>query len=423
MRFSFEHSGLSEDEYKESANFLASYAADLSEIASSGAYAKPESSVCLPGDGAVLNLVEDAYGEKVSKTLKYVIVIGIGGSNLGTKAVYNALWKNDGPQIIFLDIPDSKMVKLSAEYISQNAASPDNILINVISKSGHTIETIACAEYFINELKKKFTDVEKRTVVITDENSELWEIAKGRDIYVLPIPKSIGGRYSVFSTVGLFPLKAAGFNISAFREGALEIRSKCFSPEPGNNPAIMGASFLVSWYKKGKIIHDSFFFNPGLESLGKWYRQLLSESVGKSEFAGITPTVSIGSADLHSVGQLYLGGPKDKTTQFVESEGGEYEAEIPKDRIFQNLSKALDGKSFKNIGKAILGGVKISYEKRGLPFIEVSLGKITEKELGAYMQWKMIETMYVAKLLGVNAFDQPNVESYKNETDRILGNL
>ncbi len=422
MRFSFEHSGLTENDYKEASLLLAPYISQISGIAALGEYKEPESSVHLPLDEGILNSVQAAYNEKVKTPLKYIVVAGIGGSNLGAKAVYDALWNGNGPTMLFLDTPDDKKTVLVARRVLRGISRVEEVLVIIASKSGNTLETVACAEYFTNELKNKFPDIEERVVVITDENSVLWENAKDRGLAVLPVPKPVGGRYSVFSAVGLFPLQAAGVNITAFREGAVKMTAECLQFEADRNPGIKGASFLANWHKKGKIIHDSFFFNPELESLGKWYRQLLAESIGKSESVGITPTVSIGSMDLHSVGQLYLGGPKDKMTEFIESEVGDYEAKVPVTRIFPGLVRSVEGRPFREIIGAVSRGAKVAYGKRGLPFTEVVFEKITESEIGAYMQWKMIETMYVAKLLGVDAFDQPDVESYKIETKRILNN-
>lgn len=410
MRFSFEHDSVPKEDRESLSNIIAPYMSRLETIISSRAYEEPESSICLPSDDSILSVVSSVYKEKVKRPLKYVVVVGIGGSNLGAKAVYDALIgykdavKDDNrPQIIFFDTNDEKIIKANTEHILKNTIDAQEILIVIISKSGTTIETAANADYLIRELKNKISNIEERTITITDENSPLWQSAIKRGIAKLAIPKPIGGRYSVFSAVGLLPLMAAGIDVLEFRKGALQVSKLCFSRELAKNPAVSGAIFLGYWRKQNKSIHDIFFFNPELESLGKWYRQLLGESIGKSEEAGITPTVSIGTTDLHSMGQLYLRGPRDKTTLFVSS--------------------AEQGKSFGEIMKAALSGTEIVYEKHNSPFAEAIFDGITASELGAFMQWKMIETMYLAKILSVNAFDQPDVESYKKETAKILEKL
>jgi len=179
-------------------------------------------------------------------------------------------------------------------------------------------------------------------------------------------------------------------------------------------------------HEHGFTINDNFFFHPELESVGKWYRQLMGESVGKEQsltgevvHAGITPTVSLGSTDLHSVGQLYLGGPKDKLTTFVSSKQTA-SLSVPDERVFPNLVPMITGRSAADIMAAILQGVKIAYQKADLPFMEVVLDSLDEESIGAYLQFKMLEMMYLGQLLSVNSFDQPNVESYKVETKQIL---
>jgi glucose-6-phosphate isomerase len=204
------------------------------------------------------------------------------------------------------------------------------------------------------------------------------------------------------------------------------MRKKCISKDAEKNPAVLSAIAIFHNYKKGYKINDNFFFNPELESLGKWYRQLMGESIGKEKnifnktvHIGITPTVSIGSTDLHSVGQLYLGGPKDKYTNFIWIKQAS-EIAVPKKRIFPKLIEQITAKTAKTILNAILRGVKIAYTKQNLPFSETTLEENSEKHIGEYMQFKMMEIMFLANLLKINAFDQPNVENYKKETKKIL---
>jgi len=196
----------------------------------------------------------------------------------------------------------------------------------------------------------------------------------------------------------------------------------------------------VTFYSNFDTIGNAFFianasvhernpvlvFNSELESLGKWYRQLLGESIGKEKDKdgnsinfGITPTVSVGSTDLHSMGQLYIGGPKDKLTTFIW-------AALPKNTqdisssLFPNLVEGIDGKTTQYVMDAILDGTKNAYEKNKLPFMEVVMENISEKSLGEFMQFKMMEMLYLGKLLNINPFDQPSVEEYKSEVRKIL---
>lgn len=429
MRFSFEHSGFSKSEQSSLAETISPYVSRLSGIAGAGGYLESESSICLPSDSAILSNISAICKEKIKKPLKCVAVVGIGGANLGTKAVYDAiLGYKDGsrddslPRMVFFDTNDEKIAKANIDLILKNAHVPEEFLVVIISESGRNVEPVAQTEYVIRELENVFHSIDERVIVITHEGSPLVIPAKERGMTVVTVPEKVGGRYSVFSAVGILPLLASGFNVNEFLAGALLMRSKCLSVDYGDNPALMSAVFLSHWYGLGKTIHDSFYFSQELESLGKWHRQLLAESIGKSGKVGITPTVSIGSTDLHSVAQLYLDGPKDKMTLFVVSEPENFVV-VPKDRVFPGVIPSLGGKTFGDVMKAIFGGVKIVYQRNGVPFIEAELSGITEREIGAFMMWRMIETMYLGQFLKVDAFDQPAVESYKKETIDILENL
>jgi len=408
---------------------LAEYTAHLQQVHESGVYDAPESSLNLPADEALRTQVEAVASQKVTATLKYSIVVGIGGSNLGTKAVYDAMFGHRDlleperfPKMLFAETTDPEWLTQVVRLL-QGLSSPEEVLITVISKSGGTTETLANFEIIMEALREKFGEVTDRVVAITDEGSKLWDAAAAKNIAHLAIPAPVGGRYSVLSAVGLLPLLSVGIDIGQLRQGANDMLSRCLN---GHNIAAQSAAILALQQEHGYHINDNFFFHPELESVGKWYRQLMGESVGKEKsldgttvHAGITPTVSLGSTDLHSVGQLYLGGPKDKLTTFVSSSQSAA-ISVPEQRVFPELIPMIDGKSANDIMAAILEGVKIAYQKAELPFMEVVLDAVDEYSIGAYLQFKMLEMMYLGKLLNVNSFDQPNVESYKVETKRLL---
>ncbi len=435
MNLSHEKSSLIQaGEIKEDSQSLEEYRKYLRQIIDTGTYKEPESFINLPFDRKLFQEVRRIAVEKRNTRLKYIIVIGIGGSNLGVKAIYDALYgffdvvePDRFPRIIFLSTTNSTCLKRTMAFLSRVVRHPEELVVNIISKGGETLETIANVELLISFLKKSFPDVSRRLVVTTDENSSLWKESGNQALARLNIPLNVGGRYSVFSAVGIFPLLVAGLNVPELLRGAGEMNKKCLLKYP-YNPAFISASVLARSYRQGRIIHDTFVFNSELESLGKWYRQLLGESIGKEQDiegkevrVGITPTVSVGSTDLHSVGQLYLGGPKDKITTFLSSslKG----LEIPEERFFPKLISGIQGKDTKDIMDAILTGVKTAYLKNKLPFMSISFPKINEYELGQFMQFKMFEVMYLARLLNVNAFDQPNVVLYKQEVKKILKSM
>lgn len=407
------------------------YSTRLRSVVASAQYQEYESSILLPGDQQLLAQVSELARQKAGSQLRYHIVVGIGGSNLGTKAIYDALhgaWDvlepSRLPKLLFAETTNPAWLAKVTSLL-ETLESSDEVLVSVISKSGGTTETLANFEIIMATLGTKFGDSRDRVVAITDEGSALWEQAGAQQIARLAIPKPVGGRFSVLSSVGLFPLASIGMDITALLDGARSMRDSCLA-ENGEPTAAISAALLAYFYQNGKVINDNFFFHTELESLGKWYRQLMGESVGKAEslsgetvHAGITPTISLGSTDLHSVGQLYLGGPRDKFTTFVYAEQT-IDVQVPATRIFPELIPAITEKSAETIMSAILSGVKIAYEKAELSFMEVILERIDEHSIGAYLQFKMMEMMYLGNLLNVNTFDQPSVESYKVETKKIL---
>src|SRR3989344_3498296 len=420
-----ESSGILLGELDEIIESLRKYRERLHMMADEGGYAAPESSINLPSDEGMHNEIEAVAAKFKTSTLKYIVHIGIGGSVLGTQAIYEALLgsydalvPNRLPKIIFIDTNCSGMIKTIRDLfrVLQN---PEEVVIHVVSKSGTTTETIANFEIIYAFLKERFGEVKSRVVVTTDRGSKLWTAGETQGFTCLPIPQNVGGRYSVLSAAGILSLSLAGIDAHALREGASKMREICLSGNIEENIALISAAILYHHYQKGISIHNSFFFGPELESLGKWYRQLLAESIGK-EGKGILPIVSIGSNDLHSVAQLYLGGPANIFTTFVRVEDGTAGIKVPTTPMFSGLVPGIAAKDFSEIGNAIYGGVLAAYKKRALPFVEIIFPEISAKTLGAYVQFKMIETMYLAHLLAVNAFDQPNVEEYKAETRRML---
>lgn len=434
MQFFYEHSsGVSKKDLEETAQKLVPYISRLNTIAKKQNYEDDESSINLPFDHALHSAVRALKHKKTSRELKYIIVIGIGGSNLGAKAVYDALGgctdivePDRFPKIIFADTLDPESAWSLKNFLTQRITNPEEILVNAISKSGSTLETIAYTEFIMNILCERFAHAFDRLVVTTDSASRFSKEAALKQCALLEIPQKIGGRFSVLSSVGLFPLACAGINIFHLLEGAQEMRTTCLASDMAQNPAALSAGILFWHAVRGIRINDNFMFHSELESLGKWYRQLLGESIGKEHnvrgetiHAGITPTVSIGSTDLHSVGQLYIGGPKDKITTLVCAKSQE-NSQVPESTQFGNLVPDIKGKSFYTIMNAIFEGVKTAYKNAELPFMEIALSEISPRELGAFMQFKMIEVMCLGFLLNVNAFDQPHVEAYKNETKKIL---
>ncbi|MDA1316678.1 MAG: hypothetical protein O3B87_01485 [bacterium] len=425
MKFSYQNTArIVEDELIKTINSLSDYQSHLKDVVATRGYDADEASMNLPSDVKLIQSVMQIVDKKKSDNLKYIIIIGIGGSNLGTKAIYDGLYgyydvlRTDRfPKMIFLDTQDTDVLSNLSSLLS-SLSDPNEIIINAISKSGGTTETMANFEVVFGMLKDRFSSIANRIVFTTDENSKFDLAGKNNSIDVLYLPQKVGGRYSIFSSVGLFPLALLGVDIEKMMSSAVKMRDLCVNSEGLENIALVSASILFILSQQGKNINDNFIFAPQLESMGKWYRQLMGESVGK-DGKGITPTVSIGSTDLHSVGQLYLGGPKDKITTFIYIKPTDGGVIVPQ-QAYLGLIEMIQGKSISSIMQAIVQGTKKAYENQNLPFMEIELDEISVSEIAAFMQFKMIEMMYLGKLFGVNTFDQPHVELYKTETKRIL---
>lgn len=412
MNFSYTNANLTKEKIYDLGNDLLPVIGRLQKVAEEFNYTSDESSINLPFDSENVEKVWSLRDELGAENLKYVVVIGIGGSNLGTKAIYDALENRVGAtQILFSDTVNTLQLQKIIELLKPLPG--DEYVINAISKSGKTLETIANLEVLLSQLP-----YHDRVVITTDEDSDFGRIAQAKGMRTLPIKPKVGGRYSVFSPVGLFPLSLCGFDIVALLEGAMVSRQACIQSDFFRNNALLSAIAIYANSRNGKTIYDNFFFNPELETLGNWYRQLFAESLGKNG-KGITPTVSIGSTDLHSIAQLYLGGPKDKFFSFIYNME-EASLKISENLIFEDLVEGIGGKELKDIKKALMGGTKNAFIKKALPFTEFELEGITEKTLAEYMQTRMIEVMYIAQFMSVNAFDQPNVEDYKTETRELL---
>ena len=404
-----------------------SYRENLMQIVTDSLETAPEASILLPLATDSIKQISELAQTFKSESLQTIVVIGIGGSNLGTKAVYDALrpYPSEAVEILFLETVSSAALLSTADQLKK-LGNKNAFVIVSISKSGGTTETIANTEALLAAVKETYGYVLDRLVVISDEGSKFWNAAIEQGVAKLSLPKMVGGRYSVFSAVGLFPLALAGFNIERLLNGAHDAIEDSISNDPRKNLAIVSANATYTQLQNKRSIHNSFFFVPELESLGKWYRQLMGESIGKEKnregkivHIGITPIVSIGSTDLHSMAQLYFGGPDDKFTNIISAKSTK-EVSLPKHFVFSKLVEQLETKSFDTLMQAIVDGVAASYEKLHRPFLTIELDRIDERELGYYLQFRMIEMMYLANLLNVNAFDQPSVELYKEETRKHL---
>jgi glucose-6-phosphate isomerase len=398
-------------------------------------YETEYASINLPKDGKLRNTIKKLVREKQALKPKILIVIGIGGSSLGTIAVHEALNgklyndTNPNTRVYFTDTVDADKLHTILSIAEYSLKKRQNVLVNVITKSGTTTETIANLELFVRLLKRyKKRNYHKYVIATTVVGSKLDTLAKAENFSTLYLPQTVGGRYSVFSAVGLFPLAMLGVNIADLHKGANSMVKECTSKNISRNPAALSSILSYLHNKKGRNINNMFLFSTYLESVGKWYRQLIGESIGKEwnkqgtrkVNQGITPIVSIGSTDLHSMSQLFLGGPQDKFDTIVAVDEVSHHLKLPSLSPYNNVVENIQGKHIHSLMDAILVGVLIAYKKDKRPFITVRIPKRSAYNIAQYLQFKMFEMMYLASLLNVNPFDQPAVEKYKKETRSVL---
>ncbi len=411
---------------------LEEYKSVLENAMNDTTYSTSESVLHTPFDTASFEEVRTVC-LPLAKKCKLVLLVGIGGSDLGTRAVYDALRgyrekyaKKDGAQLLTFSTIQPQIFKDIASILKGHHNIEDVVLV-VVSKSGTTTETLVNANILFSLFTERFKDkdVTKHVFVIADGDTELATQAKEKGFNFFAIPKKVGGRFSVFTPVGTVPLSLLGFTVDSFLEGARKGIQASVTKGKGSSAAV-SASFLFEAYLSIEVrVHELFIFNPELETLGKWYRQLLAESIGKERSdgtaIGITPTIALGTEDLHSVGQLIFGGRNDRFTTFLacKSAWESEECVHAQDESIFSLP-ILQNKKASTVLSVIYESVQNAYNLHALPHITTEFSEINEREIGVWMGIHMTAIIYLAHLFDINAFDQPGVETYKNEVRRLL---
>lgn len=361
-----------------------------------------------------------------------LVILGMGGSHLGIYAIYQALIASGKQKsfmpVRFVDTLDIDYVQLIIQEVVTILASGDRVLLVIVTKSGTTTETIANAHLFISIIRTyAFDTYQEQIVIITDIDSPLHTVALHSNIASISIPKMVGGRYSVMSAVGLFPLACMGISIDDVHKGARDAYSTFDNKESLSNSALLRAVTIAYYYGHHKVrIHDMFLWTSFLSGLGNWYRQLVAESLGKrsmgdsGELFGITPTVSVGQADLHSMVQLYLGGVHDKITTFVSVDQVDNDIAIPWYTPLAECGKDLQGKSYSMVAAAIKQGTLQAYLNDNRPYMEIVLPNYSAYTLGYVLQMLMVEVIYLGYIWKINPYNQPQVEQYKKITQSLL---
>ena len=336
-----------------------------------------------------------------------IAVIGIGGSSLGTKAVYRLLKSNykKVKEIVFLENTDPIELKNQFAKIDKNKT-----LFLVISKSGTTIETISIFKAAIDYFKLDLNN--DKIIIITDPASNLEKFALKYTIPVFNIPKNVGGRFSVFSAVGVVPLYLAGFDVKKILKGADEFFESFFNKKEWH--LIRKAAFLYERSRSYRM-NVVFSYSSLLDEFNKWYVQLWGESLGKinkkGQRVGLTPIGLLGSIDQHSFLQLLIEGPRDKTVTFIKVKNFENSLKIPNLSLpYLETTDFVNGYTFNELINAQCDATRESVVRSGIDVDEIVLEKLNEENVGMLLVYYELLTSAVGALFEINTYNQPGVE-------------
>ena len=354
--------------------------------------------------------------EKINGDSDYLVCIGIGGSYLGHRAVIEALGgERKRTKIIYAG---NSLSSLQLNSALRELGDAD-FSINVISKSGTTTEPAVAFRVFKEKLIAKYGEEEaaKRIYATTDANKGALHdevIAKGYEMFV--VPDNIGGRYSVLTAVGLLAIATAGINIRLLMDGAEEERFALISN--GGLAAEYAAvrNCLLDRHYDIEILAN---FEPQFASFNEWWKQLFGESEGKDGL-GIFPASVVDSTDLHSMGQYIQEGRRNLFETFVQIDSDLSHAAVP--AMNDNLDGLayLEGKELDYINKKACEATKAAHKDGGVPVLEIKMPSLDERSLGGLIYFFEMSCALSGFVLGVNPFNQPGVEAYKNNMFKLL---
>lgn len=364
--------------------------------------------------------------EKIKKNSEILIVIGIGGSYLGARAVvefikgqcYNAM-AEDCAKLYFTgnSISSSSLAELL------HIIKDKDFAVNVISKSGTTTEPAIAFRIFRDLLQKKYgkEGAAERIFVTTDKSKGTLKALADREGYeTFVVPDDVGGRYSVLTAVGLLPIAAAGIDIVALMEGAAEAREKLMPASIEENDCYKYVAIRNALYDKGKATEMFISYEPCFTMMNEWLKQLFGESEGK-EGKGLFPTSAIFSTDLHSLGQYIQEGERIMFETVVTFKGHKFEFEIGEDPENVDGLNFLKGKTMTFVNEKAFQGTVLAHNDGGVPNIVIENDDMSEKSLGYLIYFFEKACAVSGYVLGINPFDQPGVESYKRNMFALLG--
>jgi glucose-6-phosphate isomerase len=367
------------------------------------------------------------FTRRAQDQFDHMVILGIGGSALGNRALYSALrvpkdlqkklWIYDNVDPVYLrDILDS--------------IEPERTLFNVITKSGSTAETMSAFLIVTEYLRARFPeDFRKRLVITTDaEKGFLRKIIREEGYPDFTVPDNVGGRFSVLTDVGLVSSAFAGIDIRELAAGAADMRTRCADPDYLRNPAYLNGLLHYLYMREGVNISVMMPYANELYDIADWYRQLWAESLGKRYdlngreiHVGQTPVKALGATDQHSQVQLYVEGPHDKVVTFLTVEKFPFDYTIPTLYTEREEIAYLGGKTLGELLNNERLATEIALVEAGRPNCNIVFPELNEHALGEFIFLYEVQTVFTGKLLHINPIDQPGVEAGKNATYALMG--
>jgi glucose-6-phosphate isomerase len=393
------------------------------------------------GDSLVGRIESSAAAMR--KSIDRLIVLGIGGSYMGARALFEALChpyhnelsreeRNGIPRLYFEgNNLDNDAVAGLLELLRTHCRDKNDVAqrwgLVVISKSGGTLETAVAFRVFLNALEAYYgadaSDSRALVIPVTGETGKLRNLSNARkDPVTFPIPDGVGGRFSILTAVGLFPAALLGLDIRRLLQGAADMTERLRTAPAGDNPPLdytaichllerdagMKTRILSTWGKR-------------LEALGLWYDQLLAESLGKHE-RGALPLTVVNTRDLHSRGQQHQEGIRDKLiTNVIVETAAVGAVTVPAWKHDEDQLNRIQGKPYPQLLAAAIQGTNQAYADVRRPTTSILLPRLDEYTVGQLLQMFMLATVLEGRLIGINPYGQPGVEAYKKNMGRILG--
>jgi glucose-6-phosphate isomerase len=412
--------GISPASRREALAEASSAAAKVRALCAKGVVGFPR----LPFEEAEAASIE-SLARKTAKRFRSLLVLGIGGSALGTKAVLEGTGENPRGKGMKVHVADN--VDPDSYFPLLSSLDPGETFVTAISKSGGTAETNAQLSIAAAWLRKAVGERWKEHVLlVTDpEKGVFRRMADGEGIASLPVPPDVGGRFSVLSAVGLFPLACAGLSPARLLAGARWMETIHAGTKGADNPVLLASAVYLHYFLRDRKAAQVWFgYGAGLDRVAEWWQQLWGESLGKARpdgsRTGQTPLRATGVTDQHSQLQLYQDGPCDKIYTFLRWAAPKEKGKVPRASFSPDMAM-LGGRPLGDLFEAEYDGTSGALWKAGHPVVRITLGGRDEEHLGALFQLFEWVTAIVGTASGVDPFDQPGVEEGKRIAKALMG--